>query len=133
MASRASASLRACTTIIGAAAAQIFSKRAFPTGGKRTSLSMSALVVFKAAPGSYYSDGDLSALDSGWPEMLAPLQAADRAAPSQPKTNRGPAALFHFLATRFPFLSLFVLIFFSNGLGSGFNIGYNMLLIMGHY
>src|SRR5438045_2913956 len=133
MASRASASLRACTTVIGAAAAQIFSSRAFPTGGKTTSLSMSALVVFKAAPGSYYSDGRLPSLDSGMPLMLAPLQRSADAARPKERDGRGVTALAHFLASRFPFVSLFVLIFLSNGVGSLFNIGYNKLLIEQHY
>src|SRR5438552_483488 len=94
---------------------------------------MSALMVFKAGPGSYYIHPEGFPTLPGTADMLAPLQTAnDAASPAQQK-RRGLGALLRAFVIRFPFLSLFGLIFLSNGMGSFFNIAYNHLLIAKRY
>jgi adenylate cyclase len=94
---------------------------------------MSALVVFKAAPGSYYSDPGTTPTHDGTPAMLKPLESANGTAAPREQRGAGLLAPLDFLANRWPFVSLFLLVFFSNGLGSYFNWEYNKQLIAARY
>jgi adenylate cyclase len=64
--------------------------------------------------------------------MLAPLESQNNAPGPEPFRRRLRLWLWA-KATRFPFVSLFFLVFASNLLGSFFNIGYNYLLIVKCY
>jgi adenylate cyclase len=90
---------------------------------------MSALVVFKAAPGSYYSDPELLITPSGPPPMLAPLQSSNQSSGPMSPSGRCRAWLDGVVQRR-PFVTLFLLVFLSNIVGSFFNVEYNRRLIV---
>jgi adenylate cyclase len=140
MAATASAAVAACTNVMPAAAAQILSNRAFDTRGERTSVAMSALLVFKPAPGSYYIEQESFSAPPGTFDMLAPTHSSVKELTSSPglsgRWRAARAGLKHSidaLVQRFPFVTLFLLVFVSNIAGSVFNIGYNSQLIVGRH
>lgn len=94
---------------------------------------MPALVVFKAPPGSYYSNSDRTSDQAESAEMLAPLTMPPEPGPKARPASRGVAAFFDAIALRWPFAFVFLLVFFSNGLGSFFNISYNARLIVANF
>ena len=89
---------------------------------------MSALVIFKAAPGSYYIEReDVSALSEFQDMPAVPPSSADLTAST---SVRRCLAWLDALVRRWPFAAVLLLIFGSNAFGSVFNIGYNRELIV---